>query len=109
MPIKWDPVKVTEATDMLEEFLEEAREPLERALLVAEEARKIENLPQYVGQSFISLAYSIEGCLGGNRFNESFDGWFRGSIKRVREAIPEKALETERNRQSHGVQQSLLV
>ncbi|MBI2851206.1 MAG: hypothetical protein HYX80_09275 [Chloroflexi bacterium] len=62
VPIKWDPVKVTEAADMLEEYLEEAREPLERALLVAQEARKIENLPQYVGQSLINLAWSIEGC-----------------------------------------------
>ena len=107
--MKWDPVKVTEATNMLEGLLEEAREPLERALLVAQEARKIENLPQYVGQSFTNLAYNIKSCIGGTRLNEQFDGWFRGSIKRIREAIPEKALETERNRQSHGVQQSLLV
>ena len=109
MPIKWDPVKVTEAADMLEEFLEEAREPLQKALLVAQEARKIENLPQYVGQSFANLAYSIEGCLGGNRFNEPFDGWFRGSVKRIREAIPEDALKMERNKQLRGVQQSLLA
>ncbi|MEK7354714.1 MAG: hypothetical protein AABZ77_09440 [Chloroflexota bacterium] len=108
MPIKWDPIKVTDATDMLEGFLEEAREPLEKALLVAQEARNIENLPQYVGQYFINLAYSIEGCLGGTRFNQPFDGWFRGSIKRIREAIPEKALETERDRQSRGVQQALV-
>lgn len=108
MPIKWDPVKVTEATDMLEEFLEEAREPLEKALLVVQEARRIENLPQYAGQYFSNLTYNIEGCLGGTRFNEPFDGWFRSGIKRIREAIPAKALETELDRQRRGVQQTFV-
>jgi hypothetical protein len=106
--IKWDPVKVTEAADMLEEYLEEAREPLEKALLVAQEARKIENLPQYVGQAINNLTYNIEGCLGGIRYNQPFDGWFKGSVKKIREAVPEKALDTERDRQSRGVQQALI-
>jgi len=48
-------------------------------------------------------------CIGGVRFNEPFDGWMKGSIKRIREAIPDKALDAERNRQSLGIQQSLIA
>ena len=50
MPIKWSPLKVAEAMDMLEDYVNQAVEPLEQARIVAREARNIPNLPQYVDQ-----------------------------------------------------------
>ena len=49
MPIKWSALKVSEAMDMVEEYIDQAVEPLEQARIVAQEARNIPNLPQYVG------------------------------------------------------------
>lgn len=43
MPIRWSALKVKEATDMIEKFVNQAVEPLEQARIVASEARKIEN------------------------------------------------------------------
>ena len=50
MPIKWSPLMVSEAMDMVEEYVNHAIEPLEQAKLVALEARKIPNLPGYIDQ-----------------------------------------------------------
>jgi hypothetical protein len=47
MPIRWSALKVSEAADIMEEFVEKAAEPLEQVRIVAREARKIANLPQY--------------------------------------------------------------
>ena len=45
MSIKWSSVQVSEAMDMAEEFVNQAAEPLEQAEIVAEEARRMANLP----------------------------------------------------------------
>jgi len=50
MPIKWNALMVNEAMDMVEEYVNQAIEPLEQAKLVATEARKIPNLPGYCGR-----------------------------------------------------------
>jgi hypothetical protein len=50
VPIRWSALRVSEAMDMVEEFVEKAAEPLECAKIVATEARKIPNLPQYIDQ-----------------------------------------------------------
>ena len=45
MPIKWSALLVSDAMDMVEEFVNQASDPLEQANIVANEARKIPNLP----------------------------------------------------------------
>ena len=45
MPIKWSALMVSEALDMVEEFVNQAVEPLEQAQIVVNEARNIANLP----------------------------------------------------------------
>ena len=55
MPIKWSALRVSEAMDMVEEFVDQAAGPLEQAKLVANEARGIPNLPQYLDQRLIRL------------------------------------------------------
>ena len=56
MPVKWSALTVSEAMDMLEEFVNQAVEPLEQARIVAREARNIPNLPQYVDQHLAGLS-----------------------------------------------------
>ena len=44
MPIRWSALRVSEAMDMVEEFVNQAVEPLEQAKIVANEARNIDDL-----------------------------------------------------------------
>ena len=97
MPIKWSPLRVSEAMDMVEEFINQAAEPLEQAKLVTNEARNIANLPQYLDQRLIRLIIDIEriDCV-------------RNAISAVRRDLPDEATEAEKKAESHG-QQSVLV
>ena len=60
MPIKWSALMVSEAMDMVEDFVNQAAEPLEQAKIVVNEARKIPNLPQYLDQRLMRLVCDIE-------------------------------------------------
>ena len=101
MPIRWSPQKVSEAADMLEEYINQAAEPLEQARLVVSEARKIDNLPEYVGQYLYRLQGEIERAIGGSQFEPI--GRLRRFIKSIRDSIPEGSIQTEQNK----TQQSL--
>ena len=97
MPIKWSAVKVSEAMDMAEEFVNQAVEPLESAKIVAEEARRIANLPQYVDDRLIRLITQIE------RIDNVKD-----TIESVRRSIPDETIDAERERLRHGSQLSIV-
>ena len=99
MPIKWSALRVSEAADMMEEFVKEAVEPLESVKLVAEEARKIANLPQYVDQDFIRIIGEIERAIGG-RLDPT--GRLRACIASIRKDLPEGAIEADRESLKHG-------
>ena len=98
MPIKWSALKVSEATDMVEEFINEAAEPLEQAKVVATEARKIDGIPQYVDERLIRLITDIERI-----------DYVRNAIKAVRESLPDGAVEEEKKRLESGSQLSLVA
>ena len=98
MPIKWSALKVSEATDMVEEFINEAAEPLEQAKVVATEARKIDGIPQYVDERLIRLITDIERI-----------DYARNAIKAVRESLPDGAVEEELKRLESGSQLSLVA
>ncbi len=98
MPIKWSALKVSEATDMVEEFINEATEPLEQAKVVATEARKIDGIPQYVDERLIRLITDIERI-----------DYVRNAIKAVRESLPDGAIEDEKKRLESGSQLSLVA
>jgi len=96
MPIKWSAVKVSDAMDMAEEFIREADLPLFQAKIIATEAKKIANLPLYIDDRLRRLIDQIE------RIDN-----VKGAIKSVREAIPDGAIEAERESLKYGSQQSL--
>ncbi len=106
MPIRWSALKVSEAADMIEEFLNKAVEPLEQARIVAQEARKIDSLPQYVDQDFTRIIGKIGDCLGSTQWPES--SWFTKTIESIRKDIPSGAVEANQTNQKYGSTQSLM-
>ena len=81
MPIKWNPLKVNEAMDKVEEQINQAIEPLEQARLAAREALKIPNLPQYVTQHIIRIIGDIDQAIGGSQWNHDRPAKGRDTIR----------------------------
>jgi hypothetical protein len=106
VPIKWSALQVSEAAGMIEEFLSKAAEPLEQARLVAQEARKITNLPQYVDSDFVRILGKIDDCLGGP--NHPTGGWFKSTVKSIRDDLPSGAIEKDKEKRRLGEQQALV-
>jgi len=88
---------VSEAMDMVEEYVNQASDPLEQAKIVAHEARNIPNLPQYLDQRIMRLIIDIERI-----------DYIKSSIKAVRKDLPDGAVEAERISASHGRQPVLV-
>ena len=97
MPIKWSALLVSEAMDMVEDFVSEAAEPLAQAKIVANEARKIPNLPQYLDQRLLRLVCDIERI-----------DYIKSAINAVRNDLPDGAVEAERQTASYGRQPVLV-
>jgi len=97
MPIKWSALRVNEAMDMVEEFVNQTDEPLAQAKIVVNEARNITNLPQYLDQRLVRLIIDIERI-----------DYIRNSINAVRNDLPDGAVETEKKSESYGRQPALV-
>ncbi len=97
MPIKWSALRVSEAMDMVEEFVNQAAEPLEQAKIVTSEARNIANLPQYLDQCLVRLTIDIERI-----------DYIRNSINAARNDLPDGAVEAEKKSENHGWQPALV-
>lgn len=93
MPVKWSVLKVSDAMDMVEEFVDKAADPLECARIVAIEARQIPGLPQYLEERLVRLITHIERI-----------GYVRDAIKAVRDSLPDGAVEAEKESLKFGSQ-----
>jgi len=98
---------VSEAMDMVEEYVKQAVEPLEQARIVAREARNIPNLPQYVDQYLVRIIGEIDRAIGGSQWEPV--GRLKAGIQSVRESLPNGAVEEERKRIESGSQLSLVA
>ncbi len=107
MPIKWSPLMVNEAMDMVDEFVDQAVEPMEQARIVASEARNIPNLPQYVDQYLLRIIGEIDRAIGGSQWEPV--GRLKAGIQSVRESLPGGAVNEERKRIESGSQLSLVA
>ena len=107
MPIKWSSLMVSEAMDMVEEYVNQTVEPLEQARIVASEARNIPNIPQYVDQYLVRIIGEIDRAIGGGQWEP--DGRLKAGIQSVRESLPDGAVEEERKRVENGSQLSLVA
>ena len=97
MPIKWSAVELSQTMDIAEQLINQAVEPLEQAKLVANEARNIANLPQYLDQRLVRLIIDIERI-----------DYIRNSVKSVRSELPDGSLKAEKKSESHGRQPVLV-
>ena len=107
MPVKWSALRVNEAMDMVEEYVNQVVEPLEQARIVATEARNIPNLPQYVDQYLLRIIGEIDRAIGGSQWEPV--GRLRTGIQSVRESMPDGLVDEERKRLESGSQLSLVA
>ena len=107
MPVKWSALKVNDAMDMVEEYVNQVVEPLEQARIVATEARNIPNLPQYVDQYLLRIIGEIDRAIGGSQWEPV--GRLKRGIQSVRESLPDGAVDEERKRIESGSQLSLVA
>ena len=107
MPIRWNPLKVNEAMDKVEEQVNKVIEPLELARLAAREALKIPNLPQYITQHLMRIIGDIDQTIGGGQWNSK--GRLKAVIQSVRDSLPKDAVEEEKKRLENGSQLSLVA
>ena len=107
MPIKWSALQVNDAMDMLEEYVNQAAEPLEQARIVAREARSIPNLPHYVDQHLLRIIGEIDRVIGGSQWESV--GRLKAGIQSVRESLPDGAVEEEKKKLQNGSQLSLVA
>jgi len=107
MPVKWSALQVNDAMNMVEEYVNQAVEPLEQARIVATEARNIPNLPQYVDQHLVRIIGEIDRAIGGSQWEP--DGRLKAGIQSVRESLPDGAVDEEKKRLENGSQLSLVA
>ena len=98
MPIKWSALRVKEAMDEVELQLTCAQPFLDQAVVKIKEARRIPNLAGYMDDRLGRVEFDIR-----ERLNRIKDG-----IQSVRKAIPEGAIQAERESTKHGRTQSLI-
>jgi len=108
VPIKWSGLRVIEAMDMAEEYVSKAIEPLEQALLVAEEAARIANLPDYMKDRINRLIEELKRLTGGVIYGHETQSYLISAIDSVRGNIPQEALEEEKARERAGTQPALV-
>ena len=96
VPIKWSALQLSLALDEIQEQVDLAAAYLIEARAKARKATNIDNLPVYVGDLLDRLIPEIA------RIER-----IKAAIKAVRDAIPEEAIEAEREKLKLGSQQSL--
>jgi hypothetical protein len=106
MPVKWNPLKVNEAMERVEEQVNLAIEPLELTRLATREALDIPNLPQYITQHINRIISDIDQVIGGSQWNQT--GRLRAGIQSVRNDLPKEAIEEEKKKLESGSQLSLV-
>jgi len=106
MSIRWSPIRVIEAADMIEKHIDAAVEPLECAREVAKAALEIPELPQYMGQRFLSLLSEIDRTIGVVPAGRG--SMLRSRLKAIRDDVPGDALEEEKKASSYGDKVSLV-
>jgi len=97
MPIKWSAVKVSEAMDEVEKQVFLADQFIIEAKARADEAKKIANLPQYIGQRIERLIDQLDRMEN-----------VKVAIESVRKGIPDGAIEAEMEASKHGKTQTMM-
>lgn len=94
MRIRWDPVQVSEAADVIEGYINQIVKPLQKAKAAAIAAEQIPKLPDYVKYSFRSFVGEVERAIGGTHSwdNHQYEGVLKSRVATIRRGIPKDAL-----------------
>jgi hypothetical protein len=103
--IKWSALKVTEAMDVVESYINQIINPLEQARNAVKEARDIPNLPQYIDQHLLRIISEIDRVIGGSQWEPV--GRLKAGIQSARDSLPDGAVEEEKKKLENGNQLSL--
>ena len=98
MPIKWSALRVSQNVDEIEELMNSIKPTLWRIREKAEELRRIPHLPGYIDQPAVTMTFRVDG----------FNNYMKGYVERIRNLIPEEALEDELKAMEYGSQQSII-
>jgi len=98
VPIKWSAVKVSQVCDDIDTQLALAESFFAEAKRLAEEARRLPNLPQYIDQKLSGLASDL-----GYRIDS-----LKSRLDSIRKNIPAEALKAERALARYGDRQGLM-
>lgn len=90
MPVRWSPLKVSQAIDRVEAQLNAAHKPLERAQKEALKALETPALPEYMKYEIRSLADSLRASVSRISYE----------IERVRRDLPKDQLTKEKQDQA---------
>jgi hypothetical protein len=105
MPIKWSALRVIEAMDVVEGYVDQVIDPLEQARNACREVRNIPNLPQYVDQHLLRIISEIDRVIGGSQWEPV--GRLKTGIQATRDSLPVGAVEEEKKKLENGNQLSL--
>jgi hypothetical protein len=99
MRIKWSPVEVMDATDVLDGHINKIIKPLQKAKAAAEKAKGISNLPDYVKYQFANVIGEIERTIGGTHSwdGKPYPGLIKSRVESIRKAVPQDALAEARS------------
>ena len=78
-------IRVGEAMDMIQEYVNQAIEPLEQVRIVAREARNIPDIPSHVDQSLLRIIGEIDRTIGGSQWEPV--GKLKTNIQLIHESI----------------------
>jgi len=96
MPIKWSALAVSNAADNLEKCFMEASLPLAIAKGIVRAALEIPDIPNYIKQRLMSILSSIEGDIGGSRWQVT--GRWESMVSDLRKDLPADAMKAEQKR-----------
>jgi hypothetical protein len=98
VPIRWSTVRVSRNADEVEELMGSIRPTLWLIREKAEELRRVPHLPGYIDQPTATMTFKVD----------NFNNYMKGYVERIRNLIPEEALEEERKAMEYGSQQSII-
>ena len=107
MTIEWSALRVSEAMDMVEEYVNQVVELQEQVRIVAREARNTPNLPRYVDRHLCRLIAEVDRAIGDSQWEPA--GPLKAGIQSIRDSLLDSAVKDEKNRAESGRRPSLVA
>lgn len=98
MSLKWSALQVSEVMDITEIYVNQIREPLQKAREAVQESRAIPDIPGYVDKYLERILSEIDRIIGGSGYNP--EGQLIAAIMLVRASLPSETMVKDRKKYS---------